>query len=130
MYLELCGQLEKFFINMNCVYGYMNESENVIASPFNYIKDNNINSGQRIIDFEYNSYIEDVYEFNLLSKGHLNKIEHIYDLMEFVDDLKAKILYDDENETYGISICSPLQIESKFNVHTSLSSLFHENIDH
>ena len=81
----LLETIEKLFIAANCVYGFGNQTMWPVSGPFQFVRDNSPQAGQRIVDFDYATQIEDVYRYNYLSESHLQRIADVEEMCAAVE---------------------------------------------
>jgi hypothetical protein len=108
--------LDHLFVDFNCSYGYVNETPRPIAGSFSLINGGKRSQAPRIIDFDYENYIEEVYRHNYLSLIHLSKLSdrHPSELLD--QGLERNELLDELGELKGARISltqfSPLLLEA------------------
>jgi hypothetical protein len=108
--------LDHLFVNFDCSYGYVNETPRPIAGSFSLISGGKRSQVPRIIDFDYENYIEEVYRHNYLSRIHLSKLSDKHPSGLLDQGLECNELLDELGELKGVRISltqfSPLHLDS------------------
>jgi hypothetical protein len=72
---EIVERFEKCFCNLNACYGYIDKLDNPIVTPFAFSGSQDTGQAIRITDINFNSEIDGVHPYQILSAGHIQKIK-------------------------------------------------------
>lgn len=102
--LELLDNLETLFSAINCIYGYGDASVPLIPGGLALIGNREGTRRIRIVDFDYTSFIEKIYQYNYLSTRLLAQTANPAGLRDANDHFQYKDLHDSSDQVKGAAI--------------------------
>jgi hypothetical protein len=99
----IVSAVERMFIDTNALYAYGRTTPLPISSPYCLVGAGAGSRSFRIIDFDYQGHIEDLYELNWLSPSHMERVREPDRLRE-LSDTPARILRGSDGTDRGLFI--------------------------
>jgi hypothetical protein len=100
---RIVSAVERMFIDTNALYAYGRPTPLPISSPYCLVGAGAGSKSFRIIDFDYQGHIEDLYELNWLSPAHVERVREPDRLRE-LSDTPARILRGSDGTDHGLFI--------------------------
>jgi hypothetical protein len=95
--------VEETFVETNAFYAYGHPTRLPISGPYCLIRGGAEPPSPRIVDFDYRAHVEDVYELNWLSPGHVERITG-KDRLNGLPDTPIRVPLDARHSPRGLHI--------------------------